>query len=183
MARRRTARRPKSGGLDFSAIPAYFWLACLYGAIAFGSWAMGAPAETVIRPDAVEASATATATATAQPFLELRTNEAIAARLDQELFAIPMVAGDRIAISWTVIIILLAFLCSWIEAVRALKPRGKAYNDVGSILVTIPMIILMVGFEAFQTTAFLVIVTVGFGDIIIDRLVNQGVSYRDYYAL
>lgn len=189
MARRSTSRsKKKTGGFNLSAIPAYFWLAVLYTVIALGSWAVEVvrptdaradmPATAEMIPAALGATPAAFETAPPPP-----SNQVINAFLDAEIFSVPMIAGDAIMVSWTVLFILFGFICSWIEGLRALKPRGKAYNDIGSVLVTIPLIILMVGFESFQTTAFLVIVVVGFGDIIMDRIVNQGVSYRDYYAL
>lgn len=163
MARRtRKTRRAKAAPADktLHAIPAYFWLACLYVGVAFSAEYFGAP---VADGDSAAQS--------------------ISAYLDTTLFLIPVVSGDSLAISWTVVFVILGFLCSWIEAFRAMNARGKAYNDVGSILTTIPVIVLLVGFETFQTTAFLVIAVVGFGDVILDRLVHRTGTWRDHYAV
>lgn len=170
-ARTQATRRKKKVGPGFNAVPAYFWLICLYLALIGGGWMSGGGG----LGEASGADAAAGAPQT--------TAEMMRGFLDATLFSVPVVAGDSLYISWTVLFVVLGFICCWVEAFRAMASRGKAYNDIGSILVTIPAIILLIGFEAFQTTAFLVIALVGFGDVILDRLVHRVGPYREYYAV
>lgn len=154
-ARKRSNRRAPFQGASFAMIPAYFWAVLLYVAVVFGATMVGsAPGG----------------------------SQGVAAYLDTPLFKLPMVAGDGVSVSWTVLFALIAFVCSWVEAIRALALRGKALNDIGSILTTLPMIVLLVGFEKFQTPAFLILVVVAIGDVILDRIVHRTVSYRDFYS-
>lgn len=168
MARRPT-KRPSTrsstaarGGW-FAAIPSYFWLAAAYVAVVVshvGLWPS----------DAAASAAGPSFSASIQAFL------------DTPLFAAPVVAGDSLPISWTLLFVLFGFACSWIEVFRAMRQTHRALNDIGSILVTIPLIILLVGVEAFQTTAFMVIAFVGFADVILDRLIQRGDAVSDYSA-
>lgn len=159
--RGRPARR---GGL-FSAIPSYFWLAAAYGAV-------------VVSQGGLWSSGPASAGDAAAPSL----GAAMQAYLDTPVFSAPVVAGDSLPITMTLLFVLGGFACSWIEVFRAMRQTNRALNDVGSILVTIPLIVLLVGVEAFQTTAFLIIAFVGFADVILDRLIQRSDAAGDYSA-
>lgn len=158
--RGRAARR---GGL-FSAIPSYFWLAAAYLGVVISQGALW--------PDAPAAGAGA----------ETSLSASMQAYLDTPVFSAPVVAGDSLPITMTLLFVLGGFACSWIEVFRAMRQTNRALNDVGSILVTIPLIVLLVGVEAFQTTAFLIIAFVGFADVILDRLIQRSDAAGDYSA-
>lgn len=88
-----------------------------------------------------------------------------------------------IPITPVAIIIIFGFVSQWLEAIRATRVAGTARNDVWSLILAMVSVALFVGVEPFQTFAFLVIVIVAFGDVLLDRIIGQAVAQRDFGAL
>lgn len=97
-----------------------------------------------------------------------------------EFFRLPLLGEASIPISVTTLFMVVGFVAQWLEAIRATQVRGSTLNDVFSIFLAFGALVLFIGVEQFQTTAFLVVVVVGFGDVLLDRIIGQAVAQRDF---
>jgi hypothetical protein len=159
------------GKLFSSSIPAYFWLIIAYGVVLGVTMLGGSGAENLADP-ATAGSALCAAAEGGGARLECR--------LSTTLFTLPLLVGPGFGISITSFFIALAFVMQWIEAYRATRIRATGGNDLFSIILTLAALLLFVGREEFQTTAFMVVVIVGVGDVILDRIIGQAVARRDF---
>jgi hypothetical protein len=151
-------------GLFFSrSIPAYFWLGLAY-AIFVAVMALGG------------SSGDATG---GEPMLYQRVETA----LDGSIFRLPLPSGNEFHVTGTLIFIVVGFLCAWVEVVRATQIRLTGRNDTWSLIVTLIAALLFFAFSPFGTTAFLIVFLVGFGDVLLDRIVGQAVARRDFGGL
>ncbi|MEO1291363.1 MAG: hypothetical protein AAFV62_00805 [Pseudomonadota bacterium] len=100
--------------------------------------------------------------------------------LGETLFNLPLVSGTEFPITWTTIFIVFCLLAHWIETIRATYARDISGNDWMSLVVTLICVILFISVPWFGTTAFLVIMLVGIGDLLLDRIVGQAVARRDF---
>ena len=107
----------------------------------------------------------------------------VEAALSCQLVGLPLFSGNTFKIDWNVLFILLGFVSAWIEVVRATNIRDTARNDIWSLIVTLICVVLFVGVSAYGTTAFMIVALVGFGDVLLDRIVGQAVARRDFGGL
>ncbi len=96
------------------------------------------------------------------------------------LFPLPLLNNGSFIVSWNAIFIFSAFISLWVEVVRATSLRNRAGNDWMSLVATFSTILIFAGSESFGTLAFMVVPLVGFGDLLLDRLVGQAVAKRDF---
>lgn len=149
-------------GLLFSrSIPAYFWLGVAYAifvaVMALGSGAADGAGQALYQR--VEAS------------------------LDGAIFRLPLPSGNEFLVTGTLIFLVLGFVCAWVEVVRATQIRLTGRNDTWSLIVTLIAALLFFTVSPFGTTAFLIVFLVGFGDVLLDRIVGQAVARRDFGGL
>lgn len=151
-------------GLLFSrSIPAYFWLGLAY-AIFVAVMALG---NGVSEPAAADAML----------------YQKVEASLDGSIFRLPLPSGNEFHMTGTLIFIVLGFVCAWVEVVRATQIRLTGRNDTWSLIVTLVAALLFFTVSPFGTTAFLIVFLVGFGDVLLDRIVGQAVARRDFGGL
>lgn len=144
-----------------NSIPAYFWLAVIYGVFVIVIKIMGGGEDV-------------------PPELEAATlGEQVEVALQWRLFPIPLLGGGFFHVTWMTVFVTLGFVSAWIEVLRALDLRARGQNDAWSLIVTLVAFLLFVGSPIFSTNAFLVVALVGFGDVLLDRKVGQAVARRD----
>lgn len=102
--------------------------------------------------------------------------------LASPIATLPLFAGVGLALTGNIAFIILGFMAQWSEAIRATRLDDRR-NDLFSILLAFGALLLFVGIDYFQTTAFLVVVLVGFGDVLLDRIIGQAVARRDFGGL
>ncbi|MEL6279335.1 MAG: hypothetical protein AAF661_00995 [Pseudomonadota bacterium] len=154
------------GRLFGKGVPAYLWIAIFY--IVY----VGVIAAPEVFGDIVGSEDAAADTTTI--------TEKVEQVLSEQLFAITLFSGQAFAVTWTTIFIILGFLASWIEVMRATKARDFSGNDWMSLIVTVGALLLFVGVGWFGTTAFMIVPLVGIGDLLLDRYVGQAVARRDF---
>lgn len=173
-------------------IPAYTWVGVLYALVVV--WVMVfPPAETAPAPaaaPAVEASVEAdapeaAATTVAAPDAEATSSKGAVAQnvertLVATLFVLPLMSSDGLPITLSIILTVLCLVAGWIEVIRATSVQSRGGNDVMSLVVTIVALVLFVGAPSFGTSAFLIVVVTGIGDLLLDRIVGQAVARRDF---
>ena len=101
-------------------------------------------------------------------------------------FALPLFGENaqgepaEVVVTWSGIVVMLAFVAQWLEAIRATAVAGTSRNDVWSLILAVISVVLFVGVPQFQTFTFFVIVIVAFGDVLLDRIIGQAVAQRDF---
>lgn len=163
--------------LIMTGLPFHFWLIVIYvltvgvfsGTEVFlNSSVFGSGAEDAAAAEAVAGAATPAS---------------LEQQLDARRFDLPLFGGAILPISMTTIFIVLGFLAQWVEAIRATRINRTGGNDLLSVLIAFGALLAFAGVGVFQTTAFLVVVIVGFGDIMLDRIIGQAVARRDFGAI
>lgn len=172
--------------LIYQVIPAHFWLILAYvitalvnaglNVLSFGG-SDASPADQAA--DAAVDGATGEAAVAAVQHVGQR----LESDFNEAFMQLPLFTGESLGITVTAIFIFFGFIAQWVEAFRATQVRRTGGNDFFSILLAFAALLLFVGAPAFHTTAFLVVVIVGFGDVLLDRLIGQAVARRDFGGL
>lgn len=107
--------------------------------------------------------------------------ESVESTLNTPLTTVHLFVGeDGVQVTGTLIMIVLAFVAQWIEAIRATAVKATERNDTMSLVVAFAVLAIFLGVPGFQTTAFFAIVVVSFGDLLLDRIIGQAVARRDF---
>lgn len=161
------------------SIPAYFWLGIGYACFVAFIYFTGDP-EAILPAELLQELMVKDNVASVGDITSPTLNLMVDAMLNKTLLPLPLVSGAVFSITGTTIFMTLGFFCSWIEVVRATQIRNTARNDTWSLIMTLIAFVLFISVAPFGTTAFLIVALVGFGDVLLDRIVGQAVARRDF---
>ncbi len=161
----------------FTSVPATFWMIVIY-LVVMGLFVLTTDVATDVPPTTAPATETETASGAALKTVGTNLEEAF----DIPRFELPLFDAT-LPITITTIFMALGFVSQWIEAIRATQIRRTGGNDLLSVLIAFAALLAFAGLPYFQTTAFLVVVIVGFGDVLLDRVIGQAVARRDFGPL
>ena len=98
----------------------------------------------------------------------------------EEVFSIPMLSGERMAVSTGDVLVLLAVLLLYVEIVKSTRLTSKAVIDhVLSLVIFIAMVFEFITVKKAATSTFMILTALSFVDVVGGFSVTLRASERD----